>query len=430
MTIGITNSDPVTDVSYALISTSLGGKVRLQWRYSAPSDYYINIQIPRNYQNSNFPPEYPVETVGNITRSILVSNLVPISGVVSFTIPSDNPADIAANNAQLYLKSGRQYIISVAPVRLVEVNNETIPLVAVERSITPDDVYIVPFRVPLRPFALTAQGNPGEVVLKWKLPDISQDPNFYIYGWPPTYYRYRYYTLERRDISTNSAPWTAVASEIEIPTPENGGVFGYEREYLASGLINEHNYQFRVRLMIINDYNGQRAFSEWTHMSIINNITVPESSENIIYPSVFPYKPSAPVLQFADRVATTIAGTLNGLLISFSYPSYNGNADYYECEVSYTPVGSFGGEWRDIFSVSNGIANIADNSAILVGGKLQTSGAVGGSSPGTQQITVICTAVVLTYGIRIRLIGRKTGITDYPSYVLYSDYSVPDYIEI
>ena len=165
-------------------------------------------------------------------------------------------------------------------------------------------------------------------------------------------------------------------------------------------------------------------------MSIINNITVPESSENIIYPSVFPYKPSAPVLQFADRVATTIAGTLNGLLISFSYPSYNGNADYYECEVSYTPVGSFGGEWRDIFSVSNGIANIADNSAILVGGKLQTSGAVGGSSPGTQQITVICTAVVLTYGIRIRLIGRKTGITDYPSYVLYSDYSVPDYIEI
>ena len=432
LSIGITNSDPVTDVSYALISTSLGGKVRLQWQYSSPSDYYINIQIPRNYQNSNFPAEYPVETVGNITRSILVSNLVPISGVVSFTIPSDNPADIATNNAQLYLKSGRQYLISVAPVRLVEVNNETIPLVAEERNITPDDVYIVPFRVPLRPLTLTAQGNPGAVVLKWKLPDISQDPNYYIYGWPPTYYRYRYYTLERRDISANSspdAPWTAVASEIEIPTPETGGVSGYEKEYLVSGLINERNYQIRVRLMIINDYNGQRAFSEWTHMSIINNVAVPESSENIIYPSVFPYKPSAPVLQFADRVITP-AGTLNGLLISFTYPSYNGNADYYECEVSYTPVGSFGGEWRDIFNVSNGIANIADNTAILVGGKLRTSGAVGGATPGSQQITVICKAVVLSYGIRIRLIGRKNDITDYPSYVVYSDYSAPDYIEI
>lgn len=429
LTIGITNSDPVRDVSYALISTSMGGKVRLQWQYSSPSDYYINIQIPRNYQNSNFPPEYPVETVGNITRSILASNLQPVAGVVSFTIPSDDPADIAANNAQLYLKSGRQYIISVAPVRLVEVNNETIPLVAGELNITPDDVYIVPFRVPLRPFALTAQGNPGAVVLKWKLPDISQDPNFYIYGWPPTYYQYRYYTLERRDMSANSAPWTVVASEIEIPTPDNGGVSGYEREYLVSGLINEHDYQFRVRLMIINDYNGQRAFSEWTHMTFINNIAVPESSENIIYPSVFPYKPSAPVLQFADRVITP-AGTLNGLLISFTYPSYNGNADYYECEVDYTPVGSFGGEWRDIFNVSNGIANIADNTAILVDGKLRTSGAVGGATPGSQQITVICKAVVLSYGIRIRFIGRKNGITAYPSYVLYSEYSAPDYIEI
>lgn len=433
LTIGITNSDPVTDVSYALISTSLGGKVRLQWRYSSPSDYCINIVIPRNYQNPSFSAEYPILTIRGITRSILASNLQPVAGVVSFTIPSDDPADIAVNNAQLYLKSGRPYTISVAPVRLVEVNNETIPLVAGEENITRDDVYIVPFRVPLRPFALTAQGNPGTVVLKWKLPDIRQDPNFYIYGWGPTYYRYRYYTLERRDISANSspgAPWTVVASEIEIPTPENGGSVGYEREYLVSGLINENNYQFRVRLMIINDYNGQRAFSEWTHMSFINNIAVPESSENVIYPSVFPYKPSAPVLQFADRVVIPSAGTFNGLLISFTYPSYNGNADYYECEVSYTPVDSFGGEWRDIFSISNGIANIADNTAILEDGKLRTSGAVGGVTPGSQQITVVCKAVVLSYGIRIRLIGRKNGITDYPSYVLYSDYSAPDYIEI
>ena len=164
-------------------------------------------------------------------------------------------------------------------------------------------------------------------------------------------------------------------------------------------------------------------------MSVINNVAVPESSGNIIYPSVYPYKPSAPVLQFADRTATTL-GTLNGLSINFIYPTYNGNADYYECEVSYTPVGSFGGEWRNIFSVSDGIANIADNTAILVDGKIRTSGAVGGVSPGSQQITVVCKSTVLSYGIRIRVIGRKNGIvTSYP-YVLYSDYSVPDYIEI
>jgi hypothetical protein len=182
--------------------------------------------------------------------------------------------------------------------------------------------------------------------------------------------------------------------------------------------------------MIINDYNGQRAFSEWTHMSIINNVAVPESSGNIIYSSVYPYKPSAPVLLIVGRTATPNNGPLAGLVIKFNYPSYNGNADYYECEVSYTPVDSFGAEWYDIFSVSNGIANIADNAAILVGGKIRTSGAVGGSSPGTQQITVICKANVLAYGIRIRVIGRKNGLTEPYPYVLYSDYSAVDYIEI
>ena len=432
LTIGITNSEPIADMSYALISTSLGGKVRLQWRYTPPSDYYINIEVPKKYQNSNFPQEYPVETVGNITRSILVSNLMPVGGIVSFTIPSDNPADIAANNAQLYLKSGRQYIISVAPVRLVEVNNETIPLVAESRNMTPDDVYIVPFRVPLQPLMLTAQGSPGVVGLKWKLPNITGDPNFYITDSASTYYRYRYYTLERRDISANltlDASWVVVAPEIAIPAPDNGGGAGYETEYTVSGLINENNQQFRVRLMIINDYNGQRAFSEWTHMSIINNVAVTESSGNIIYPSVYPYKPSAPVLQIADRTGTA-SGPLNGLIITFTYPSYNGNAEYYECEVSYTPVGSFGAEWRDIFSVSDGIANIADNTAILVGGKIRTSGAVGGASPGSQQITVVCKTAVLAYGIRIRVIGRKTGLTEPYPYVLYSDYSAVDYIEI
>jgi len=430
LTIGINNSEPITDMSYSLIFTSLGGKVRLQWRYTSPSDYYINIEIPKKYQNSNFPQEYPkLSEDGEISRSIKAGNLIPVGSIVSFTIPSDNPAD----NAPFYLKSGRPYTISVAPVRIVEVNNVPKSLVAETRNMTLDDVYIVPFRVPLRPLMLAAQGSPGVVALKWKLPNINNDPNFYITDSASTYYSYRYYTLERRDISANpslDASWVVVAPEITIPAPDNGGSPGYETEYSVSGLINENNQQFRIRLMIINDYNGQRAFSEWTHMSIINNVAVPESSGNIIYSSVYPYKPSAPVLLIVGRTATPNNGPLAGLVIKFNYPSYNGNADYYECEVSYTPVDSFGAEWYDIFSVSNGIANIADNAAILVGGKIRTSGAVGGSSPGTQQITVICKANVLAYGIRIRVIGRKNGLTEPYPYVLYSDYSAVDYIEI
>ena len=419
--IGITNSDPITDMSYSLISTSLGGKVRLQWKYSPPSDYYITIQIPRRYQNANFPPEYPSTTNDEISYSIYAKNLIPVGRVVSYSIPSDLPVDIASGIAQLYLKSGRRYTISIAPVQIVEVNNSPISLVAPERNITGEDTYIIPFRTPLSPLSLTAQGNNGSVGLKWVLPNITNDPNYYISDSVPTYYRYSYYILERRDISASStAPWVA-SSEIAIPTPENGGIAGYETTTTVSGLINEHNHQFRVRLSINNEYNGERAFSEWTHMSVINNVAVTESSGNTVYPSIYPYTPSAPVLRFAARADPT-----NVLIVLIVLPNYNGNADYYECEISYTPVGSEGAQWYDIFNVSNGIANIGDNTSILVGGKLVTSSAVAGTE---LRINVVCKSTVLAYGIRIRLIGRKTEQVP-PSYTLYSDYSSVDYIEI
>ena len=426
--IGITNSDPITDMSYSLISTSQGGKVRLQWKYSPPSDYYINIQIPRDYQNANFLSEYPYQTFADseVARSIWVKNLTPIGGVVSYTIPSDLPTDIASGNAQLYLKSGRGYTISVSPVQLVEVNNKPIPLVAPPRNMFADDTYIIPFRTPLSPLTLSARGNNGFVDLKWVLPNIINDPNYYITDVISSYYEYKYYTLERRDISASStAPWVVVSSEIQIPTRDNGGVAGYETAYTVSGLINENNNQFRVRLRIHNDYNGERAFSEWTYMSVINNVAVPESSGNTVYPSQYPYKPSTPVLRFVERT-TTATGGLNGLSVLFAYPSYNGNADKYECEIFYTPVGSFGANWYNIFDASNGIADTSFNNLILSNGKIVTPSAVAGTE---QRINVVCRTTVLAYGIRIRILGRKNDITNYP-YTLYSDYSDVDYIEI
>jgi hypothetical protein len=310
----------------------------------------------------------------------------------------------------------------------VEVNNEPIPLVAPSRNMFPDNTFIIPFRTPLSPLTFAAQGNNGSVSLKWTLPNIINDPNYYITDILSAYYRYRYYTVERRDISSSStAPWVVVASEIEIPSRENGGVAGYETVYTVSGLVNENNYQFRVRLMIINDYNAQRAFSEWTHMSVINNVAVPESSGNTVYPSIYPYKPGVPVLRFADRTSTA-TGTLNGLTVLFVYPNYNGNADYYECEIFYTPVGIVGADWYNIFDASNGIANIGDNTSILVGGKIVTSSA---SVTGVEQrINVVCKSAVLAYGFRIRILGRKTGLAEPYPYTLYSDYSSVDYIEI
>lgn len=430
--IGIDNADPVTDMSYSLVSTSSGGKVVLQWKYTSTSDYYINIVIPPEYYNSNYPAEYPLTTLSDgTTRSILVNSLKPTTGtgIVTYTIPSDIPSDISANNAQQYLKSGRGYIISVAPVKSIEITQgQVTTLVAPYRDMYATDTFIIPFRVPLSPLALSAFGNNGLVLLKWKLPDITMDPNFYKTNSTPNYYSYRYYTLESRDISANSAPsapWNTVAAEIEIPALQ-ASVPGYETQYTVSGLTNENNHQFRVRLMIINNYTSSRAYSEYIYMTMVNNVPVIENSGNTVYPSVYPYKPSAPVLLYVERSLS-----IRSFSFMLRYPSYNGNADYYECYVEYRPPGDQGDTWSDIFNTTPGIgiATLADNTAILTNGKIRTTSAVVNN---TQMITVNCSAIVLAYSIRIRLLGRKTGLSEpYPSrYLLYSDYSTTGYISI
>lgn len=428
--IGTNLSDPITEMSYSLISTSQGGKVFLQWRYSPPADYYINIQIPTEYTKDDiFPQEYPLLLQSDSTSySILASNIKPdlVTGMVSYTIPSDLPNDITASNAQKYLKSGRGYYISVAPILTFEIAGEVKNIPAPERNMYSDGTYIIPFRTPLRPLNLSAQGDNGVIYLKWQLPNFNEDPNFYITDYTPAYYRYRYYTLEQRDISAAIPVWTDVSNEILIPLSTNGGVAGYQTQYTVSGLANERPRQFRIRTSIINEYTSQHTFSEYTYMSFINNIPQLESSGNAVIASAYPYKPSAPNLRFADRTSTA-SGLNNGLTFIFDYPNYNGNAEYYDCDIYYTPVGSFGAVWYEIFDPNNGIANIADNTAILTNGKLRTTSA---SITGNQRFTIVCKSNVLAYGIKIRVFPRKIGLQEPYPYDLYSDYSNVDYIEL
>ena len=428
--IGTSFSDPITDMSYSLISTSQGGKVFLKWKYSPPADYYINIQIPTEYiKDDIFPQEYPLLLQSDGTSySILASNLKPdlITGMVSYTIPSDLPNDITASNAQKYLKSGRGYHISVAPILSFEIAGEVKNIPAPERNMYLDGTYIMPFRIPLRPLSLSSQGDNGVIYLKWQLPNFNEDPNFYITDYTPAYYRYRFYTLEQRDLSAAIPVWTDVSNEILIPDPDNGGVAGYQTQYTISGLANERPQQFRIRTSIINEYIGQHTFSEYTYMSFINNIPQLESSGNAVFASAYPYKSTAPILRFADRTSTA-SGLYNGLTFIFNYPNYNGNADYYDCDIYYTPVGSFGAVWYEIFDSNNGIANIADNTAILTNGKLRTTSA---SITGNQRFTIICKSNVLSYGVKVRVFPRKNGLQEPYPYDLYSDYSNVDYIEI
>jgi hypothetical protein len=266
---------------------------------------------------------------------------------------------------------------------------------------------------------------------------LNSDPNYYITGiYDPIpelpYYRYKYYSLDMRNIAANSnAAWTSVVSELEIPS---ANVAESETTRVVSGLTNEHNHQFRVRLMIINNFNGQRAFSDYTYFTRINEVAVVESSGNTVYPSIYPYTPGVPLINYVSRAENlNTPGLFNILLLSFRFPAYNGNADLYECYAEYTPpydVSGSGTVWTDIFDASFGLANRSANTSLFDGttGGMRTA-ALTGSSP-EQTFTIICkTAITLQYGIRIRIIGRKSSITVYP-YTLFSDYSSPvDYID-
>lgn len=440
-TIGTSFSLPVTDMSYSLVPTSLGGKVELRWKFSQISDYNIVIRIAQDHFDGN--QEYPSSTVTTGERSILVRGLIPdVSNNVVYSIPSTQPNEVLNQYAQTYLKSGRAYTITIGPVKIViDAGGNTFPLQSPITSITPTDSYVVPFRTPLRPLDFSVLGNNGSVTLRWKLPNLTSDPNYYITTVeadpPPTpelpYYRYKYYSLDMRNIAANSnAAWTSVVSELEIPS---ANVAGSETTRVVSGLTNEHNHQFRVRLMIINNFNGQRAFSDYTYFTRINEVEVVEGSGNTIYPSIYPYTPGVPLINYVSRAENSnTPGLFNILLLSFRFPAYNGNADLYECYAEYTPPSGASGSgtvWTDIFDASVGLANRSANTSLFNGttGGMRTAALTG--SIQEQTFTITCkTPITLQYGIHIRIIGRKSSssITVYP-YTLYSDYSSIDYLD-
>lgn len=435
ITMGTEFSSPITDMSYSLVATSQGGRVSFQWSHTSIAQYYITIQIPRAYQQDNlYPNEYPVLLQQDGTsRSILTPYLDRSGGIVSYSIPSSLPADIASSNAQLYLKSGRAYQITVAAVQgFINSQNDTQFIPGEARSMNPDNTFIVPFRIPLAPLSLTAQGYNGTITLQWKLPDFTADPNYYITDQQGAYYRYKYFTLERRDISAadiSLREWRDVSNEIFIPTAENGGVAGYQAVFPNISGTNELPIQFRVRTVLVNEYNTQRVESVYTYMSMVNNISVFDNSFNSsVYPSLYPYTPSSPSLLSVSRSATS-SGPLNGLRVQLRYPDYNGNADYYDCYIEYTlPSGT--PNWYNVFDVNNGIADIITTN----GGRLRTTNATGGAN---ETITVTCRNTVVGYGIRLRLYPRKNNLNTgndgfYPIYgsSLYSVYSNSAFISI
>jgi len=419
VTMGITTADPINTPSYSLVQEANGGKVVLRWYYVSMVNYNITIDVPASYMDSDYPVEYPSIQQGDGTsRSILTTNLSPdTSGIVTYSIPSVESSDISVGNAQRYLRPGRAYIITVSPVKIAEVNGTNINLVAPPVSITSSTTYIIPFTAPLRPLALSAVGYNGRVSLSWNLPNLADDPNYYISDAVSSFYNYRYYSLEILDISGGGggggdpANWVTVSDRISIPINAN---YGYTTTTdLTNNIINEHNYRIRVRLLIQNDYNTQFAFSNYTYITKVNNITVTENLNNVMYPSRYPYKPSAVSSLYTIRSSPRV------LYLEFNQPFYTGNATYYECSIEYSNDNSV--TWTGIFNAVGGIANTSDNTSILTGGTLIVNASAGLLS----SFTITCKSIVLSYTIRVRLLGKITGLSEpYPYPTLsYTDYS-------
>lgn len=412
---GINTASSILTPTYTLVQESNGGKVILRWYYGPKASYFITISIPPNYLDADYPNEYPsLEQNDGTIRSILTTNLTPdANSNVTYSIPSTEPADISDGNAQRYLRAGRAYTITVAPIKTAEVNGTNINLVAEPVYMSSTTTYIVPFMAPLRPTKLFAVGYNGSVSLSWKLPNPINDPNYYISDTASPYYTYRYYSLELRDVSGSGGAqvnWITISDRIAIPANASEG-YTVTRD-VSAGIINEHNYQFRIRLLIQNDYNAQFAFSDYTYITKVNNIDVTESSNNVIYPSQYPYKPSVVTSLY-------VLSSSKDLFVEFNQPAYTGNATEYECFIEYSNDNSV--TWTDIFDTLGGIANTGDNALILTGGKLILSASVGALS----SFTITCKSVVLSYTIRVRLLGKIAGVAEpyyFPS-LSYTDYS-------
>ena len=425
VTMGILNSSSVTNPSYSLVQESGGGKVILRWKYTPPSIYYVIISIPSDYKDSDYPEEYPsLQQEDGTTRSILTPNLSPdLSFNVTYSIPSVESDDILNGNAQLYLRPGRAYIITISAVKIAEVDGTTKNLVAPSVSINSSGTYIVPFMAPLRPTSLFAVGYKDYISLSWKLPNFANDPNYYITDVVSSYYTYRYYSLEIRDTvgsGGGGGAWTVVSNQpIEIPS---GASEGYTTTIdVSNGIINERNFQVRVRTLIQNGFNSQMAYSNYTYITKVNNDAITENENNTIYASQYPYKPSGVTSVRASRPEPRL------LSVEFNQPSYSGNATYYECYIEYYREVS--SEWVEIFDSVKGIADTSSNLLILSSErKLEINTSIGALF----NSRISCKDVVLSYAIRVRLLGKITGVTEpYPNPTLsYTDYSSVSTISI
>jgi hypothetical protein len=405
-TIGIDNAEPISNPLYTFNYDGSGGSVSFKWNYGVSTQYNINITIPSEYESPNYPPnEYIINSTTE--NSIQTEPLIPTSNVVSFSIPSILQSDIAAGRIQTRLTNGRAYNIQIAPIKKVILTSGerkvlTAPFVTLN--------YVIPFVTPLRPLSLSAFTQPNMFSLSWSLPNIINDPNYYITDNLDTYYyKYSLYVIEYKPNTIND--WSAsTTKEIRVPISINSFPGETTRIDISSGIINDTeeggtSYNVRLSIAIQNNYNLQYAYSEYTYMTFINNTIFTESVNNEIYASLFPTKSEKPV--YFDIWKVISANNQIGMF--WITPEFNGGANFYYYNFQYSLTPTIESSWIDVYDISNGIAIRSHNNLI-------------GPSPSYAapniSVTFIlsCKSIInLNYSIRVRSGGYNTTNNGVPN---------------
>jgi hypothetical protein len=396
-TLSGTYADSITNLSYILGSNKM---VTLKWSYGTTAKYRIKLSLTDTYKDYN-RIEYLID--GNIDSTFKLTNLIKNEfSDVYFNIPDIN------NSPDKFLTPGRSYNVCVAALKETILINQSLDF------ITSNYVYvynIIPFTIPLRPISVDLRCGNAKFTFKVMIPNIENDPNYYITELYSNYYKYKYILIEYKNASVNTLTWET--HKIPVSYPDN--MYETIQTFDVSGNITNDTiyYNIRVSMGIYNEYNNQELYSNYTYPTVINNITYPELSGNIVYASIYPYKPSTIQNLYINKYSYSN----NKIELYWNTPSYNGDAIIYTYTIQYSTK-SNPTVWYDIYDTINGIANITDGS--------NSTGPIPNIATINTPITFIltCKSNIRNYNMRVSAIGY---ITPYDLNPIINRRAISDY---
>ncbi len=334
-------TEPISNIQYKLNKDGKGS-IAFTWNYGSTTKYSIIILLTDSYKDY-FPIEYLID--GNTNSCFALSNILQENGIVTFNIPDVNTVP---NN---YLGLGRSYILKIRALKTTINSDGAIVYVPSDERIIEN---IIPFTAPLRPIRVYALGKISKINLSVLIPNIQNDPNYYITDEIKNYYQYHSIVAEYSVENGNGGilEW----NKLQVLVEASGNLFETWQSFDISGLINDTvKYNIRVGMQIYNNFNNQYEISNYTYPTLINNISNNDSIGSLIYSSAYPYKPSS--IQYF--VIYKVAASNNQIGMTWQTPSYNGNADYYKYDIFYSTINS-PNTWINVYDTTNGIANLND----------------------------------------------------------------------